>query len=296
MMFPPPPMDTHRITRKWLDVPYARQSLAQKLDIYLPEKGNGPFPVIVGIHGGAWLFGDKGDTMNAPLMAGLKHGYAVVNINYRLSGEAQFPAQIYDCKAAVRFLRAQAGQYLLDPARAGVWGASAGGHLVALMGTSGGIAVLEDLSMGNAEASSRVQAVVDWCGPAENFINMDLEFRESGAGTPDHSEANSPESQLLGQKITEIPDRVRFASPMTYIGADMPHFLVQHGAIDHVVPVQQSIRFAAELARVAGADKVQLDVLEGVDHHGDPAFETEQNLRRVFDFLDRHLKQEKGGA
>jgi acetyl esterase/lipase len=285
-------MDTSHIKRKWLDIPYAQQSPTQKLDIYLPELGDGPFPVIAAIHGGAWEVGDKRDVQHTPMLKGLEYGYAVVCINYRLSHEAQFPCQIYDCKAAIRFIRACAAQYHLDPQRIAAWGGSAGAHLSALVGTSTGVPALEDLSMGSPEFSSQVTAVVDWYGPTENFLRMDEELRESGLGIPDHSMAHSPESHLLGRPITEIPDQVVFASPMTYITSKAPYFLIQHGRQDPVVPVQQSIQFAAGLERIAGKDRVIFEILEGAEH-ADPAFETPQNVERVFQFLDAHLKKAK---
>ena len=288
--FVPPKIDPDKYKRKWLDVAYAGQSPSQKMDIYLPEQGDGPFPVILVVHGGAFMFGSKGEMISEPMIQGIYHGYAVADINYRLSGEAIFPAQMYDCKAAVRFLRAHAAEYHLDGSHIAAWGPSAGGHLVAMLGTSAGVKELEDLALGNPGESSAVQAVVDWCGPSENFIQMDIEFQQSDLGVPDHSAEFSPESRLLGGKITEIPERVAFASPMTYITPAIPPFLIQHGAIDQVVPVQQSINFAAALAKKAGLEKVILDVLPGVRHHGDPAFETPENLSRVFRFLDEHLK------
>ena len=290
MMAPPPPMDTSRITRKWLDVAYADQSRAQKMDIYLPQAGDGPFPVLATIHGGAWLFGDKGDILNLPFMEGLKRGYAVVCMNYRLSGEAQFPCQIFDCKAAIRFLRANASRYQLDGSRIAAWGPSAGGHLAALLGTSAGVMDLEDPALGHPETSSAVQAVVDWCGPTQDFLKMDEQIIENGVGIPDHSQAESPESHLIGMKITEAPERVRFASPMSYITADVPPFLIQHGSSDPIVPVQQSIHFSSEIKRIAGEAKASLDIFKGAGHHGDPAFETAQNIDRVLDFADDILK------
>ena len=145
---PPPLMDTSIYKRKWLDVPYAHQSPNQRLDIYLPDEGEGPFPVIAVIHGGAFMMGDKRDVQQLPMLEGLKRGYAVVCIEYRLSGEAIFPAQIFDCKAAIRFIRANAHKYGFDPRRIAAWGGSAGGHLSSLVGTSAGVKDLEDLSMG----------------------------------------------------------------------------------------------------------------------------------------------------
>lgn len=284
-----PMMDTSRFSRKWLDRPYAVQSQVQKLDIYLPNKSEGPFPVIATFHGGAWMHGDKGDIKNLHFLEGLKRGYAVVCVNYRLSGEAQFPCQIYDCKAAIRYIRANAAAYYFDADHIAVWGASAGAHLAALLGTSARVKRLEDFSMGNPHASSAVQAVVDWYGPTESFLKMDEELIESGMGVPDHSLSDSPESKLLGRPITEAPDLVRFASPMAYIKSNVPPFLIQHGRKDAVVPVQQSIKLSSELERVAGREKVTLEILEDAGH-GDPLFETPQNVQRVLDFLDLHLR------
>jgi acetyl esterase/lipase len=271
-----------------VDLAYASQSPAQKLDLYLPETGDGPFPVIISIHGGAFLGGDKADGQLIPMLKGLERGYAVVSVNYRLSGEAKFPAQIYDIKAAIRWLRANAQAYKLDSARIAVWGGSAGGHLSAMAGTSGGVAALEDLSQGNPGVSSRVQAVVDWFGPID-FLQMDPQFVESGKGKPDHSEASSPESKLLGAQITSIPEKVKEASPATYISSDDPPMFIQHGTIDRLIPTEQSILFAEQLTQALGAENVTLLLLEGADHGG-PQFDAASNVKIVLDFLDAHLK------
>jgi acetyl esterase/lipase len=284
----PPMMNVDHIKRKWLDIPYASQSLAQRMDIYIPEKGSGPFPVIVAIHGGAWMICDKRDVQQLPMLQGLNRGYAVVSINYRLSHEAKFPAQIFDCKAAIRFIRANAEKYSIDPDRIIAWGGSAGGHLSALLGTSAGVSELEDLSMGNAEYSSEVQLVVDWFGPTEDFLKMDEELSASKNGVPDHSQPNSPESLLLGKMITEAPELVKFASPMTYIHKDIPAFLIQHGSLDQLVPVEQSINFAKKIEEIAGKEKVILEILNG-SIHADPAFESKENVERVFKFIDEHF-------
>lgn len=290
MPFPPPMMDNSHIKRKWLDLAYASQSPTQKLDIFLPEEGEGPFPVVFVIHGGAWEIGDKGDVQNAPMLKALERGYGVVSINYRLSHEAIFPAQIFDCKAALRFIKANASKYILDKERIAAWGGSAGGHLSALLGVSAHVPELEDLTMGNPNENGIIQAVVDWYGPTENFLKMDEELMETVNGIPDHTSPESPESHLLGRLITEVPDLVRFASPMTYITASAPYFLIQHGYQDELVPVQQSIHFAAELERIAGKEKVIFEIFKDNVHHADPYFETERNVNRVLDFIDSHLK------
>jgi acetyl esterase/lipase len=286
-----PPVDTDHVKRKFLDVAYASLSPAQKLDIYLPDEGEGPFPVILSIHGGAFMGCDKSDAQVTPMLEGLKRGYAVVAVNYRLSWEAIFPALVQDAKAAVRWVRANARKYHFDPGRIAAWGGSAGGYQSSMLGTSAGISELDDLSLGNPDQSCRVQAVVSWYGPT-NFLKMDEYLTASGMLPPPgfrHSEANSPESLLLGQTITEIPEKVKAANPETYISNNVPPFLLQHGVKDPVVPVQHSIEFAAKIEQVCGAGRVELDIIEGAEH-ADPKFETPENVKRVLDFLDKHLK------
>ncbi len=283
-------VNTDKIGRKWLDVSYADQSPAQKLDVYLPDEGDGPFPVILSIHGGAFKFGDKGDNQVAPMLEGLKRGYAVVSINYRLSGEALFPAQIYDVKTAVRWIRSNSRHYKFDPERIAAWGGSAGGHLASMLGTSGNVKELEDLNQGNGNQSSRVIAVVDWFGPTD-FLKMDEQLMESGVKNPQvHSIPDSPESELIGKNLTDAPDLVKFVNPETYISKDDPPFLIQHGLIDHLVPYQQSVNLSKKLESVLGKEKVTLELFPETDHGG-PAFTSEQNINKVFEFLDSYLKR-----
>ena len=284
--------NTDKIKRKWLDIAYDKKSQSQKLDIYLPSQGEGPFPVILSIHGGAFMSGDKRDGQLTPMLEGLKRGYAIVSINYRLSGEAIFPAQIYDVKAAVRWIKANAKQYKLNPDKIAAWGGSAGGHLSALLGTSGDVKELEDLSQGNADKSGRVQAVVDWFGPTD-FLKMDEQLKASKVKNPMiHSVPDSPESQLIGKNLDDGPELVRAANPETYITKDDPPFFIQHGLIDHLVPYQQSVNFAKKLEQVLGKEKVTIELLPGTDHGG-PNYETENNINKVFVFLDKYLKDSK---
>jgi acetyl esterase/lipase len=283
---------TRDIKRKWLDIAYATDSKAQMLDIYIPDEGEGPFPVILSIHGGAFREGDKADTQLNPMLEGLKRGYAVVSINYRLSGEAVFPAQIYDVKAAVRWIRANAKLYKLNPIKIAAWGGSAGGHLCSLLGTSGGVKELEDLKLGNANHTSRVIAVVDWFGPTD-FLRMDQQLKESGVTNPMiHAVADSPESELIGKNLADAPDLVKKANPETYITPDDPPFFIEHGMIDHLVPYQQSVNFALKLDSITGKQNVTLELLQATDHGG-PNYETQENLKKVFDFLDKHMKGSK---
>jgi acetyl esterase/lipase len=225
-----------------------------------------------------------------PMLKGLERGYAVVAINYRLSGEAKFPALVQDAKAAVRWIRANAHRYGFDPHRIAAWGGSAGGYQASMLGVSAGIPELEDLSLGNPDQPSHVHAVVSWFAPTD-FLKMDEQLAASGFPPPPdqrHNDANSPESLLLGQKITEVPDQVDAANPETYVGAHVPPFFLQHGTHDKVVPVQQSIRFAAKLRQALDEGKVRLELLERAEH-ADPRFEAPENVKKVLDFLDEHL-------
>jgi acetyl esterase/lipase len=269
-----PGVDQSAYKNKWLDVNYANGLPSQKLDIYLPDIGAGPFPFIIVIHGGGWAHGDKAAGIIVSVLNATKRGYAVASMNYRLSGEAKFPSQIYDVKGAIRFLRANAKKYNLNPEKIAVWGDSAGGHLASLAGTSGGVLEVEDITMGNIEQSSKVQAVVDWYGPID-LAKMDKD--------------NSPERNLIGSPLAEVPDLAKKANPVTYISKDDPPFFIQHGSKDAAVPKEQSVLFGAALKKVLGKGKVTLEIINGAGHV-DKAFETDENISHVLDFLDKIIK------
>lgn len=269
----------------YTNVVYASTSNAQKMDIYLPA-GEGPFPVVVFIHGGAFLMGDKSmEASNAAVLVG--KGYAAVSINYRLSGEAKFPAQIQDCKAAIRFLRANATKYKLNPDKIASWGASAGGNLSALLGTSGGEAELEGAELGNSTFSSKVLASVDWFGPI-NFLTMDAEASALGFSITTNS-ASSPESSLMGAAIQTIPAQVAKANPTTYISADDAAFFIQVGDADRNIPYSQSENFYDALVPVLGATNASFELLAGAGHGG-TQFTSSANMDKVVAFLDKYMK------
>ncbi len=272
------------------DLAYAQVSPNQTLDLYLPA-GPGPFPLVINIHGGGFMMGDKG-MLDAPIAeALLARGIAVASIDYRLSGEARFPAAIEDAKAAVRFLRANAGRYRLDPERFLAFGQSAGGNLASLVGTTGNAAMFDNPALGNPGVSSRVSAVIDWFGPSD-FALMDEQAKAQGC-TPDHGAADSPESTYLGAPIATVPDKVKAASPLTYIDRDDPPFLLQKGSEDCMVPVGQS-ELLADALNKAGVP-TEYWVLDGAGH-GDmglwtPIFLSDANVARVVAFAEAHLKQ-----
>lgn len=233
------------------DLPYAgTDNPRQQLDLYLPaEPASDKLPVIVYIHGGAWRQGDK-RTARARLMPFVKSGeYACVSVGYRLSQEAIWPAQIHDCKAAIRWIRGEAATHGLDPERIGVWGSSAGGHLVAMLGVSGGMKDLEGTLGAHVQESSRVTCVANYFGPSR-LLTMD-----DHPGKMTHNAPGSPESQLVGGAIQEHPEQSEQASPFTHVTKDDAPFLHVHGNRDMLVPHNQS---------------VVLD--EALDHVGVPSF------------------------
>lgn len=285
-----PEADISGIKDAHLDLAYAPTSPFQRLDLYLPDAPPPPsgYPLVVFIHGGAWMMCDKRDVQLVPALSALDRGYAVASLNYRLSSEAHFPAQIHDVKAAVRWLKGHAGQYRLNPNCIAAWGGSAGGHLASLLGTSNGIPGLENPDQGCSEQVAAVQAVVAWFAPT-NFLMMDVHLRETGAGIADHTTPDSPESRLLGGFIADHPEDVAKANPETWIRADCPPFFLQHGKIDPIVPYQHSVEFGMKINAAAGPGRAQVMILEDAVH-ASPHFETQENLKHVLDFLDDTLK------
>ncbi len=264
-------------TRELRDIAYVPNGHErQKLDLFIPPGATNALPLIIWIHGGAWKGGSKDQ---CPALRYLPRGYAVASINYRLSQHAIFPAQIEDCKAAVRWLRAHAKERGLDPQRFAAWGSSAGGHLVALLGTSGDVKEFETGE--NLGVSSRVQAVVDFFGPTD-FTQMS-KFSLTNAPF-DHDAANSPESELIGGAVQQNKDKAAKASPLSYVSQEDPPFLIMHGNRDNLVPYQQSelLRDALQKAGV----EVTLNIVEGAGHgFGGPEID-----QQVSEFFEKHLK------
>ena len=223
------------------------------LDLYRPAAGAVKPPLVVFLHGGGWLRGDR--SLVGPGFAGWRPGplarlaaagFAVASADYRLSGEARFPAQLEDVSAAVDWLTGRADEYGFDPGRIVLWGESAGAHLAALLGL---------------QSPGRVRGVVDWYGPAD-LAALDKQVGAAGALTDDP--LDSRQARLLGAPVAEVPELARAASPISHVRAGAPPFLIAHGTADRAVPFQQSEALAAALAE-AGAD-VRFEAVDGADH------------------------------
>lgn len=244
-----------------------------KIDLYVP-KSDKPLPVLLWIHGGGWEGGDKGN--GGPTISYLSKGYAVAAANYRLSQHAVWPAQIEDCKSAVRWLRANAGKYNLDKDRIGCVGTSAGGHLVALLGTAGDA---KEFDKGeNLKESSRVQAVCDWFGPTDLSKLV-----------PANLSGGNPVSRLLGGSINDNRKLAESANPLTYCSKDDAPFLILHGDKDPLVPLNQS-EILNEALKKCGVE-CELCVVKDAGHSGQVL--TADNAKKMEAFFEKHLKVSK---
>lgn len=242
--------------KKIADLDYAGTgNPRQALDLYLPEKpaSADPLPVVVFIHGGGWQNGDKNSAGFRVASLAATGKYAGASIGYRLSGEAKWPAQIHDCKAAIRWIKAHAAEHGLDPDRIAVWGSSAGGHLVAMLGVSDGVADLEGSIGAHTDRNAKVKCVVDFFGPTD-LLSM--------GGT--HNDAKSPESNLIGGAVQENPDKAKIASPVSHVTPDDSPFLIIHGDADPLVPHDQSVALEKKL-EAAGVSTILITV-EGGEH------------------------------
>ena len=261
-----------------------------RLDLYLPPVTRAPAPVVVWIHGGAFMFGDR--TALPPLLERERiftrlplAGLAVAAIEYRLSGEAIFPAQLEDVQASIRWLRARHLELEIDPGHIATWGESAGGHLSAFAGVAGRSHAASGSDVEFADQPTHVRAVVDWYGPTD-FAAMD---RQAGTiSRMNHDDPDSPESRLIGAPLQERPDLVAQADPATWATSASPPFLIMHGTRDGLVPVGQSEHLADRLVELGV--RVIFRPIEGADHVFEGYEKGGALVDEVVEFLTRELR------
>ncbi|QDU94907.1 alpha/beta hydrolase [Lignipirellula cremea] len=248
------------------------------LDLYLPAGVERP-PLVMFIHGGGWQSGSR---KKCPVAFLTESGYAVASVSYRLSDTAVFPAQIHDCKAALRWLRAHADEYGYDASRVAVAGTSAGGHLATLLGVTADVAALEGTVGGNADQSSRVQAIVDYYGPSDFVLRARTQ--------PARGEVvGSPVYKLLGEHPSGNTALARLASPAFHVTADDPPLLVLHGSKDPKVLLDQPERIV-DVYQKQKLD-VKYDLIDGAGHGG-PEFTSPERRQEVIEFLGKHLRRQ----
>lgn len=270
-----------QVDRNLTDIEYAQVGdVSLKLDLYLPPKSNTRPSLVVWTHGGGWRGGSKN---KCPITWLTAHNYAIASINFRLSGQATFPALVHDCKGAIRWLRAHADEYGFDGKRVGVAGSSSGGHLAALLATTGDVKELEGDVGGNTDQSSRVQAAIDMFGMTDLFYNATVEGAR--CDLPD-----CPLYQLMGGKPSEHLAETRLASPVFNVTKDDPPILILHGTEDRSLVRPFQGRFLLDEYHRQGLD-ARWQLIEGAGHGG-PQFADAERRRLILDLLDANLKSD----
>lgn len=257
------------------DIKYA-ESDAARLDIYYPEEGEGPFPVFVEVHGGAWYFGQRSSIEFAPFLQGLNRGYACVSLGYTLSPEAVYPQAVVEIKRAIDYLKKNSTELRLDADRIALWGGSAGAQLAALAALSRDTGYLEKESGG---ADSSVDVLVLWYGCYNYYLGKRLDewvYRN-----------------FFGGAVDEVREALLMSNPACHVTANAPYTLLQHGLADMVVPYSQSVYMYDVIKDISGADRCTLELREGCDH-ADVKLFAQDNIKRVFDYIDEKLGKHNG--
>jgi len=300
--------------RGFFDVPYNTLSEMQKLDLWRPEEGDGPFPVGIAIHGGGFVGGTKRrEDMLLPMLEGLDRGYAVASVEYRLNNEATFPEPVRDIKRAIRFLRANAEKLMIDPERMVTWGGSAGGYFTTMSSVFEKVELFDDPTDPNKDVSAKLAGAVGWysltdCTTGDHFLQTNSIIRrfiwqDSSDVDDDYClavpVAEENEFPVFDQpgSVTRVflgeywqPDKKALADPNTYINSEMPPVLLQHGSRDEIVPMQHSIEFGMAINKLFGREHAIIEIIpEAI--HSSVLFETKENIDRVFRLIGEVTKK-----
>ena len=267
-------VDPEQFPKAFTELHYADQHPDQVLDVFLPEK-EGVWPAVVFVHGGGWNFGGRREECISSVFKIVSQGYAVATVDYRLVPDALYPEQIYDVKAAIRYLRAHAAELQVNTEKLVVWGNSAGAHLAALAAGTKNTEELENLSMGNAEYSSKVDGLLAWYGPY-NFATNSRQLTEQ------YPDRNPQEDELVNVMLHGMEYE---ASPCNHVDENYPKTLLQQGKMDRLVPWKQTEEFAELLRKVCGPERVEVDYFPTAGH-GDPRIKSDENILRCVKFLD----------
>lgn len=288
-------VDPSQFKRCWQGISYASEDPRQVLDIYLPNEGDGPFPLIVFIHGGGWVSGDRRESTMPGVFKVMSQGYALACIEYRLAPEATWPEPLEDVRCAIRFLRAHANEYELKADKIAVWGNSAGAHLANMVAALAGRPMFSGRRLGYMEQSDAVQCVISLYSPLDMYqialcdrtIDEDQQMATGGVagqpGVPD--DMNKPHNMLMGFNILRNPEAAVIASPMAFVSEDFPPALYMHGIEDQIVPYTQSVAMAKKVNYLCGDDRAKLRLFENA-MHGAPSMKTDESVNEVLDFVD----------
>lgn len=287
---PPLEFDPTRVINRHLDIQYGSLP-GQLLDLYLPDSVDGPLPVLFYIHGGGWIMGSRRLGGLECVISAIEHGYAVISVEYRLVSEAGFPEYIFDVKTAVRWARAHAAEFGLDPERFGMIGDSAGAHISLMLAFTADHPEYEGAQYGHAAYSSAIQAVVDMYGPTDLAADQDQWYRESKVrrSEPMSFGEHGELSMFDAAFGTDNPALLRLVSPISLVKPGIPPVLILHGINDCIVPYQNAVVLAERIKQVCGSDAVDLRLYPECNHC-DWEFYGENTVRLIREFFDKHLK------
>lgn len=270
------------IKNQFTGIRYAEKTPYELLDIFLPDEGEGPFPLVIDVHGGGFYYGSRSSVRFEPVLEMIRRGYVVATFDYTLSPYGKFPLQIQELKAAIRYLKANAARYRIDASHIGLWGLSAGAHIVTLTALSPHVPELDDPSMAGSGFPPDVQAVVELYGPT-------LLDREVGGPVPGEDQSQTVYGVLFGAAPENVPEKVALADPCSYVTEAAPPFFMQYGTADTLVELENGLRLRDRLTAAIGAERVSFEVIEGAEH-ADDLFRTPENNEKIYRFFDKYLK------
>lgn len=277
--------DPETVEKKMLDVQYGTLP-EQILDVYYPSTGEGPYPVIFFVHGGAWIYGNKrGGTLSCVSTA-LKRGYVLISVDYRLAPATKFPENLYDVKTAVRWARANAEKYNFDPDKFAMAGDSAGGYFALMVAATANIPAFEGEKYGYAGVSSELQAVVDYFGPVDMTREFEDYYAESGVKCIAMRVEGEPIFEEQEFCCETAPSLAPLVCPDSYVTKNYPPTILLHGHDDSIVPYQHSVMMAEKIKAVCGDDRAEL-LIYPERNHEDIDFLCEKSSDICVDFLDR---------
>ncbi len=278
-------LDYSKIARKHIGVEYGTAK-HQKMNIYLPENGDGPFPVIFFLHGGGWQSGSRSDTQVKPFLDGINRGYAVISCDYRLLPEVHYPENLYDVKKALAYITEHENEYMLDTSRLVLTGASAGAHLAMMTAFTQGVPSFEDIYTNKLPA---IRAVVEQFGPTD-FASENLQFEESGFArmNPPAPAGEGTADRLLNADTSKNPALLHFVSPIYNIHRNIPPVLILHGKYDPMVPYQQAVTLYDKICSVCGTDRAEI-IISDECTHADTKYESEPYTSKIFQFIEKYI-------
>lgn len=287
-------IDPAQFTRYWLDIPYGDDP-RQAMDVWLPDEGDGPFPLIVFTHGGGWVGGDKREDTMPGAFKVMSQGYALACINYRIAPDVVWPAPLEDVRCAIRYLRAHADELCLKTDKIAAWGNSAGAHINNMIAALGGRPIMKGKEMGYPDEDDSIQCLVSLYGPTDMYqIDLCNRLPESAVidatgGTQVAADQGEgmvfPHNLIMGFKNSRNPAAASFGSPINFVTEDFPPAYLMHGIKDPVVPYTQSVSFMNKINETCHDQRYKLRLFEDAIH-GDPAMKTDEVVDEILDFID----------